>query len=45
MSFDIRFMTMNIILRKWKIFAEKRRFTYKTTRILASNNPRELGFV
>ena len=46
MSFDcIRFMTLNKLLRKWRNIAEKRRYTYKTTRILASNNPGELDFV
>ena len=45
MSFDFRFMTMNKLIRKWRNIAEKRRYTYKTTRILASNNSRELDFV
>ena len=38
-------MTMNKILRNQRNIAEKiKRYTYKTTRILASNNPRELDF-
>ena len=38
---------MNKILRNRRNIAGKniRRYTYKTTRILASNNPRELDFV
>ena len=36
---------MNKILRIQRNIAEKnKRYTYKTTRILASNNPRELDF-
>ena len=45
MSYDFRFMTMNKILRNRRNIAEKiRGYTYKTKRILASNNPRELDF-
>ena len=45
MSYDFHFMTMNKILRNRRNIAEKiRGYTYKTKRILASNNPRELDF-
>ena len=45
MSYDFRFMTMNKMLRNRRNIAEKiRGYTYKTKRILASNNPRELDF-
>ena len=39
-------MTMNINLEKSEKTLQKkiRQYTYKTTRILASNNPRELDF-